>query len=239
MKKKIIILGICLVLAAGTVAAVASGAYNNQNIDIKSALSKVFSSEKSEKSLVQKDSVQTDSISLNDDQNKSVISTDLSDKAIALYPSNFYSMVEILKSNISDTESIADILASYLYLRDIYGLNNEQLEYIAGLITNGADPNSILDPVYAINPKSRFGQAARYDKEMKDWWEATNEVNLWLHNDLKAPMDVSSTVEIMDGTAKITYQGTATSLENENVEIYKEVVIDFPVSANLEIEKTE
>ena len=94
-------------------------------------------------------------------------------------------------------------------------------------------------PVYAINPKSRFGQAARYDKEMKDWWEATNEVNLWLHNDLKAPMDVSSTVEIMDGTAKITYQGTATSLENENVEIYKEVVIDFPVSANLEIEKTE
>lgn len=92
-------------------------------------------------------------------------------------------------------------------------------------------------PVYAINPKSRFGQAARYDKEMKDWWEATNEVNLWLHNDLKAPMDVSSTVEIMDGTAKITYQGTATSLENENVEIYKEVVIDFPVSANLEIEK--
>jgi len=52
-------------------------------------------------------------------------------------------------------------------------------------------------------------------------------------------MDVSSTVEIMDGTAKITYQGTATSLENENVEIYKEVVIDFPVSANLEIEKTE
>lgn len=82
-------------------------------------------------------------------------------------------------------------------------------------------------PVYAINPKSRFGQAARYDKEMKDWWEATNEVNLWLHNDLKAPMDVSSTVEIMDGTAKITYQGTATSLENENVEIYKEVVIDF------------
>lgn len=74
---------------------------------------------------------------------------------------------------------------------------------------------------------------------MKDWWEATNEVNLWLHKDLKAPMDVSSTVEIMDGTAKITYQGTATSLENENVEIYKEVVIDFPVSANLEIEKTE
>ena len=125
MKKKIIILGICLVLAAGTVAAVASGAYNNQNIDIKSALSKVFSSEKSEKSLVQKDSVQTDSISLNDDQNKSVISTDLSDKAIALYPSNFY-----------------------LYLRDIYGLNNEQLEYIAGLIINGANPNSILDIAY-------------------------------------------------------------------------------------------
>lgn len=148
MKKKIIILGICLVLAAGTVAAVASGAYNNQNIDIKSTLSKVFSSEKSEGSLVQKDSVQTDSISLNDDQNKSVISTDISDETIALYPSNFYSMVEILKSNISDTASIADILASYLYLRDIYGLNNEQLEYIAGLITNGADPNSILDIAY-------------------------------------------------------------------------------------------
>ena len=50
-------------------------------------------------------------------------------------------MVEILKSNISDTESIADILASYLYLRDIYGLNNEQLEYIAS-------PQAMEPPIF-------------------------------------------------------------------------------------------
>lgn len=148
MKKKIITLGICLVLAAGTVAAVASDVYNKQNIDIKSTLSKVFSSEKSEESLVQNDRVQTGAISLNSDENKSVVSTDITGQNVVLYPSNFYSMVEILKSNISDTSSIADILSSYLYLRDIYGLNNEQLEYIAGLIINGADPNSILDTAY-------------------------------------------------------------------------------------------
>lgn len=148
MKRKIIILGICLVLAAGTVAAVASDVYNKQNIDIKSTLSKVFSSEKSEESLVQNDRVQTDAISLNSDENKSVMSTDITGQNVVLYPSNFYSMVEKLKTNISDTSSIADILSSYLYLRDIYGLNNEQLEYIAGLIINGADPNSILDTAY-------------------------------------------------------------------------------------------
>lgn len=148
MKRKIIILGICLVLAAGTVAAVASDVYNKQNIDIKSTLSKVFSSEKSEESLVQNDRVQTDAISLNSDENKSVMSTDITGQNVVLYPSNFYSMVDILKSDISDTSSIADILSSYLYLRDIYGLNDEQLEYIAGLIINGADPNSILDTAY-------------------------------------------------------------------------------------------
>lgn len=148
MKRKIIILGICLVLAAGTVAAVASDVYNKQNIDIKSTLSKVFSSEKSEESLVQNDRVQTDAISLNSDENKSVMSTDITGQNVVLYPSNFYSMVDILKSDISDTSSIADILSSYLYLRDIYGLNNKQLEYIAGLIINGADPNNILNIAY-------------------------------------------------------------------------------------------
>ena len=129
------------------------------------------------------------------------------------------------------------ILISIWGIREIYLYNNH--EVIITYSNENTEESHRSLPVYAINPKSRFGQAARYDKEMKDWWEATNEVNLWLHNDLKAPMDVASTVEIMDGTAKITYQGTATSLENENVEIYKEVVIDFPVSANLEIEKTE
>lgn len=148
MKKKIIILGICLVLAAGTVAAVASDVYNKQNIDIKSTLSKVFSSEKSEESLVQNDRVQTGAISLNSDENKSVMSTDITGQNVVLYPFNFYSMVEILKSNISDTANIADILSSYLYLKDVYGLNDEQLEYIAGLIINGADPNNILDIAY-------------------------------------------------------------------------------------------
>ena len=125
------------------------------------------------------------------------------------------------------------ILISIWGIREIYLYNNPEV-IITYSNENTEEAHRSL-PIYAINPKSRFGQAARYDKEMK----ATNEVNLWLHNDLKAPMDVSSTVEIVDGTAKITYQGTATSLENEKVEIYKEVVIDFPVSANLEIEKTE
>ena len=125
------------------------------------------------------------------------------------------------------------ILISIWGIREIYLYNNPEV-IITYSNENTEEAHRSL-PIYAINPKSRFGQAARYDKERK----ATNEVNLWLHNDLKAPMDVSSTVEIVDGTAKITYQGTATSLENEKVEIYKEVVIDFPVSANLEIEKTE
>ena len=143
------------------------------------------------------------------------------------------------------------ILISIWGIREIYLYNNPEV-IITYSNENTEEAHRSL-PVYAINPKSRLAvlgeyvqfivtissASKEYDKEMKAWWEATNEVNLWLHNDLKAPMDVSSTVEIVDGTAKITYQGTATSLENEKVEIYKEVVIDFPVSANLEIEKTE
>lgn len=148
MKKKIIILGICLLIAVCTVAAAAGNVYNYQNIDIKSTLSNVFSSKKSEKSFVRNDGDQIGAISLNSDENKSVMSTDITGQNVVLYPSNFYLMVEKLKTNISDTSSIAEILSSYLYLRDIYELNNEQLEYIAGLIINGADPNSILDIAY-------------------------------------------------------------------------------------------
>ena len=129
------------------------------------------------------------------------------------------------------------IIISIWGIREIYLYNNP--EVIITYSNENTEESHRSLPVYAINPRSIFGQAARYDKEMKDWWEATNEVNLWFHNNLKAPMNVSSTVEIVDGTAKIIYQGTATSSENENVEIYKEVVIDFPVSANLEIEKAE
>ena len=148
MKKKIIILGICLLIAVCTVAAAAGNVYNYQNIDIKSTLSNVFSSKKSEKSFVRNDGDQTSSISLNVEETNSVMGTEITDENVILYPSNFYLMVEKLKTNISDTSSIAEILSSYLYLRDIYGLNNEQLEYIAGLIINGADTNNILDIAY-------------------------------------------------------------------------------------------
>ena len=126
------------------------------------------------------------------------------------------------------------IMISIWGIKEIYLYNNPEI--IITFSSEEADELYRSLPLYAITARSKFGQAARYDTEMKDWWIATNEVNLWLYNNFKKPMYVTSSVEIVNGTAKITYQGTATSLENENAEIYREVFIDFPVSANLEVQ---
>ena len=68
---------------------------------------------------------------------------------------------------------------------------------------------------------------------MKDWWTATNEVEVWLRTELKKPINVTSNVEIVDGKTVITYKGTALSLENETISIDKQIVMDFVVSKNI------
>lgn len=74
--------------------------------------------------------------------------TDETDKTASQYPSNFYELAQVLNNRDINTAGVCDVLTSYLYLRDVYGLSNQELEYIAGLIIGGAEPSDIMEAAY-------------------------------------------------------------------------------------------
>ena len=115
--------------------------------------------------------------------------------------------------------------------REIYGYYNPNV--IISYRVEEKEDLYLSMPSYAIEARSKFGYANRYNEEMKDWWTATNEVEVWLRTELKKPINVTSNVEIVDGKTVITYKGTALSLENENISIDKQIVMDFVVSKNI------
>ena len=115
--------------------------------------------------------------------------------------------------------------------REIYGYYNPNV--IISYRVEEKEDLYLSMPSYAIEARSKFGYANRYNEEMKDWWTATNEVEVWLRTELKKPIIVTSNVEIVDGKTVITYKGTALSLENETISIDKQIVMDFVVSKNI------
>lgn len=88
-------------------------------------------------------------------------------------------------------------------------------------------------PSYAIESKSLFGYSADYDEEMRAWWEATNEMEVWLHTGFEKPIHVISDIEIVDGKTVITYTGTAALPNGEQVNIDESVSLDFVVSGKV------
>ena len=84
-------------------------------------------------------------------------------------------------------------------------------------------------PSYAIETKSHFGYAPKYDEEMREWWIETNAVEVWLHTDFVKPINVSSNVVSKDGKTIITYSGTAGLPSGEIVTIDREIELGFAV----------
>ena len=88
-------------------------------------------------------------------------------------------------------------------------------------------------PSYAIESRSYFGYAKKYEEEMREWWIPTNEMEIKLRTDYIKPIHVSSNVSVENGKTIITYNGTAVSPTGENVTIDKTVELNFIVSDNL------
>lgn len=116
-------------------------------------------------------------------------------------------------------------------IRETYLYNHPDV--IISYTTQESEDMYLSLPMYLIVPRSRFGNAARFDEEMREWGLATNEVTDWIYLDFEKPKYITSKVEIVDGKTIITYQGTAVSLDGEVTEINREVVLDFVVSRNL------
>lgn len=123
------------------------------------------------------------------------------------------------------------LIAGVLGIREVYLYNNPEI--IITYAHMESEDSYMSLPTYVIVPRSRFGNAARYDQEMRAWFVATNEVTEWLYSNFDKPRHVNSNVEIVDGKTVITYKGTAVSLDGQETEIDRTVILDFVVSKNL------
>lgn len=91
-------------------------------------------------------------------------------------------------------------------------------------------------PVCSIRSRSHIGQgyAKRYSEELRQYWEATNEVFVWISEQYRKPLYVTSDVTIGDGKTVISFRGTGTSVTTgETEEIHRDCVLDFEMHAEV------
>lgn len=91
-------------------------------------------------------------------------------------------------------------------------------------------------PICSIRSRSRVGQgyAPRYDEELRQYWEATSEVIVWISEQYRTPLYVTSDVTIGDGKTVISFRGTGTSVTTgEAEEIHRDCVLDFEMHAEV------
>ena len=91
-------------------------------------------------------------------------------------------------------------------------------------------------PICSIRSRSRIGQgyAPRYDEELRQYWEATNEVFMWIYEQYQKPLHITSDVSIGDGKTVISFRGTGTSMTTgEAEEIHRDCVLDFELDAEV------
>lgn len=91
-------------------------------------------------------------------------------------------------------------------------------------------------PICSIRSRSHIGQgyAKRYSEELRQYWEATNEVFVWISEQYRKPLYVTSDVTIGDGKTVISFRGTGTSVTTgETEEIHRDCVLDFEMHAEV------
>lgn len=203
MKRKVAVIVLCVVFLVGTFYVFASDALVNQE-DKTDVLEIAETAEpESTAEIVIETSPEPDSeiaeptasaaaededLSGQDGENE----TDETETTASQYPSNFYEFAQVLNNSDINTAGVCDVLTSYLYLRDVYGLSNQELEYIAGLIIGGAEPSGIMEAAYfwldtcedisiieqIYNKKSEYEGG-------KFWVEnAYNDVTEYIHGEL-------------------------------------------------------
>ena len=93
-----------------------------------------------------------------------------------------------------------------------------------------------LYPTCSIRSRSHIGEGydKRFNEQLRQYWEATNEFVVWIAEDFDKPMYVTSDVKIGDGRTVISYRGNGVLRETgENVEINREYVLDFEMDAKV------
>ena len=91
-------------------------------------------------------------------------------------------------------------------------------------------------PICSIRSRSHIGQgyAKQYGEELRQYWEATNEVFVWISEQYRKPLYVTSDVTIGDGKTVILFRGTGTSMTTgETEEIHRDCVLDFEMHAEV------
>lgn len=81
-----------------------------------------------------------------DEARRAVIDEYISENGAA--ENNFEAMLLALEASVDNPIEYNDVLYNYEYLRRVYKLTDEQLDYIAGLIADGRDAMTVMDICY-------------------------------------------------------------------------------------------
>ena len=91
-----------------------------------------------------------------------------------------------------------------------------------------------LDAGHRFLSLIKQGYAKQYGEELRQYWEATNEVFVWISEQYRKPLYVTSDVTIGDGKTVISFRGTGTSMTTgETEEIHRDCVLDFEMHAEV------
>lgn len=222
MKRKVTVIILCVVFLVGTFCVFASDALINQEdktdaAEIAETAEPEFTAEIVTETSPEPDletaeptasaAAEDEDLSGQDGENE----TDETETTASQYPSNFYELAHVLNNKDINTVAVCDILTSYLYLRDVYGLSNQELEYIAGLIIGGAEPSDIMEAAYfwldtcedITIIEQIYNKKSEYEGG-KFWVEnAYNDVTEYIHGELSVD-DVNHYLEA--GAAAVDIQ---------------------------------
>lgn len=147
MKKRIIILGVCFAIAVCGIGVYASGLGDTIISKFAQASMKyvdenvlAFESENAER----RNKIEAALNDMGDDAMQAVKTG--SDEIVV--PDKYSLMLAAMNATISDPIEYNDMLVNYEYLREVHGLSQEDMDYIADLIIDGCDMKEILNLTY-------------------------------------------------------------------------------------------
>ena len=138
MKKLMIGIGIAAVLVIGTAGAFASGAVQK----IGKLIQEQFA-EPAPYAIAELPDVQSEN-----QQRREVIAQRLSQQENAETMSLYDQMIQALEATVENPNTYNDIIYNYEYLKQVYHMEPDEMDYIANLIIQGYDPMTVMDICY-------------------------------------------------------------------------------------------
>lgn len=138
MKKQMISIGIAAAVVIGTVGVFASGAAQK----IGEMIQEQFA-EPAPYTIAEQPDIQEEN-----QPRREAIEQRLSQKENAESMSLYDQMIQALEATVENPVDFNNVIYNYEYLKQVYHLKPDEMDYIANLITQGYDPMTVMDICY-------------------------------------------------------------------------------------------